>query len=119
MKRTAVKSAPFAGLGTPVDYWRAGLAFWTMAAEAQTVIALRSLGMMGFWAYPAGEAVRMVAEKQAAFLQTAQAAATGAMRAERPARLAAAVIRPVGRKTRANVARLTKAGPAALQPPRK
>ena len=95
----------------PVNYWRTGAAFWSMATEAQTVIALRTLGMMGAWNTPSSENHRMVAEKTEAFSQAAAAAAGALMRGARPDQVAEAAMRPLQRKTRANVARLTKAGP--------
>ena len=96
---------------TPVDLWRAATTFWTLAAEAQTVIALRTLGAMGLWNTGKAENQRMVTEKAQAFtksaLATGQAMASGA----RPDQIAMAAMKPLQRKTKSNVVRLTRAGP--------
>ncbi|MFC7703361.1 antifreeze protein [Plastorhodobacter daqingensis] len=98
-------------VATPVDYWRAGIAIWSMMAEAQAVITLRCLGMVGLWTAPPGEAARMVLEKQRAFAQSGRAAMAKAAAGGGPEAVAHAAVRPLGRVTAANVARLRKAGP--------
>ena len=100
-----------AGKAKPVDIWRAGAAFWTLAAEAQTVIALRTLGMVGAWNTRPSENSRMVSEKTQAFAQSARAATLAMVQGARPDQVATAAMKPLRRKTKSNVARLTKAGP--------
>ncbi len=106
------------GVATPIDLWRAGFAVWSLMAEAQAVIALRCLGAMGMWTSPPGENLRMVAEKQAAFAHAARAGMLAHARGDRPDLVTQAIIKPLRRKTTANVARLTKAGPLSLTPPK-
>lgn len=96
---------------SPFDMWRTASTFWTLAAEAQTVIALRTLGMMGLWNTGASENQRMVNEKTEAFAQSAKASMAAMVRGESPDQVAMAGMKPLQRKTHMNVARLTKAGP--------
>lgn len=93
------------------DMWRTNMAFFSLAAEAQTVIALRTLGMMGLWNTGPGENKRMVDEKTDAFAKSAIATAGAIARGARPDQIAMAGLRPLRHKTRPNAARLTKAGP--------
>lgn len=93
------------------DLWRTQMTFLTLAAEAQTVITLRTLGMFGLWNVSADENTRMVSEKTEAFAQSARAAAGAMARGARPDQVAMAGMKPLQRKTRPNAARLTKAGP--------
>lgn len=96
---------------TASDLWRTNMAFFAMASEAQTVIALRSLGMMGLWNTGPGENKRMVDEKTDAFAKSAIATAAAIARGARPDQIAMAGLRPLRQKTRPNAARLSKAGP--------
>lgn len=96
---------------TPLDYWRTGFAVWTLMAEAQAVIALRCMGAMGYWTSPPGENARMVSEKQKAFAHSARAAMASVATGAGPEIVAQAAMRPLRRRTKSNVARLTKAGP--------
>ena len=93
------------------DFAFGPIAFWQMAVEAQTVIALRTLGRLGLWNTSPGEYPRMGFEKAEAFSQAAMAATTAAMNGARPDQVAMAAIKPLQRKTKSNVARLMKAGP--------
>lgn len=97
----------------PLDYWRGALNFATMMAEAQMVIAMRMMGMAGFWNVTPFENTRMVQEKavaaQAAALAAGRAIATG----QSPAAAAFAALKPVRRRTKSNVRRLTRRGPSA------
>lgn len=92
----------------PFGPWRAGMALWTMMAEAQTVIAIRTLGMMGAIPSSPGERGVMVAEKGKAFAQAALAAGAAAASGKMPLEVAEAALRPIGRTTRANMRRLTR-----------
>ncbi|MFM2355437.1 MAG: hypothetical protein RLZZ528_1173 [Pseudomonadota bacterium] len=95
---------------TPLDCWRAGMEFATMMAEAQIVISLRLMGMAGVWNTPKGEHRRMVSEKAAAAQESGLAAARAMVSGAKPSEVARAALSPVRRRTRANVARLTKRG---------
>ncbi len=91
---------------SPMAIWQSGFDAWRMLAEAQTVIALRVMGMAGLWNLGEGETTRMFAEKQQAFAQSAMDGATAAMRGQPPERVLAAVVRPLGLRTSANARRL-------------
>lgn len=97
-----------------LDPWITLVHTTQMFAEAQTVIAMRMLGMAGFWSVTPGETYRMVFEKPAAFTQAAQAAGTAMLSGKAPHQVAAAAINPIRRKTRANSRRLAKRGPKAF-----
>lgn len=85
--------------------WQMGM----MAIEAQTVMTLRTLGMMGLLTPHPLENQRMVAEKGVAFAQSAQAATLAAISGKHPHEVAAAALHPIRRRTRANAARLSRA----------
>lgn len=83
--------------------------FTRMAIEAQTVIGLRTAGMMGMMTQAPGEPFRMVAEKQAAATEAMFALAQAAGQGHSAEQMLAAALRPYGRRTRANSRRLTRA----------
>jgi hypothetical protein len=87
---------------------------WTettlMAVEAQMIIAMRLGGMAGFWNVTKAENHLMSTEKLAAAQASAFAAAAAIMLGANPAAVALAAIKPVRRKTAANVRRLGKRG---------
>lgn len=91
---------------SPLAVWKSGFDAWRMLAEAQTVIALRMMGMAGFWTLADGETARMFTEKQEAFAQSAMDSVSAAMRGQPPEKILAAAVRPLGRKTSANARRL-------------
>ncbi len=79
-----------------------------MLAEAQAVIAYRTLGMAGLWPVAPTETMRMTMEKAPAFA-TAQMAAWQAMvTGASPDRVVAAWLKPIGKETRANEKRLSR-----------
>lgn len=93
---------------TPFDYWLLGLRMTHMLVEAQTVVALRMMGMAGGWPVSATENTRMVNEKGPAFIKAAGAATAAAMKGRRPDQIVDAALRPIGLKTRSNARRLSK-----------
>lgn len=95
----------------PFGPWRAGLAMWTMMAEAQTVVALRVMGMCSVLPAFPRERHTMLAEKGPVFLESAIAAGRAAALGRGPVAVAEAAIRPIGRTTRSNVRRLTRPRP--------
>jgi hypothetical protein len=97
------------------DLWRLNLNILALAAEVQTVMALRTLGMFGLWNTGRDENRRMVAEKAEAFTRSAQAAAVIMARGGRPDQVVKAGMKPLRTKTRTNAARLIKAGPKSVQ----
>ena len=96
---------------TAKDLWRTQITFVALAAEAQTVITLRTLAMMGLWNAAKDEDQRMVTEKTDALAKSATATARAVTRGARPDQIALAAMRPLRHKTKPNAARLTKAGP--------
>jgi hypothetical protein len=96
---------------TPLDAWRLGWQLWWLAAEANTVVAYRVLGLAGLWNTTARERTRMLEEKPLAFAQAGLAAMQAAAQGAAPVAVATAAVAPLRRRTRANAARLTKRGP--------
>ncbi|TNC65975.1 antifreeze protein [Rubellimicrobium roseum] len=92
----------------PFQPWRSAFDFWAMMAQAQTVIALRTMGMMGVLPAAAGENATMFSEKGPAFAEAAMAAGVAALQGRSPDQIAQAAIRPIARRTGSNVRRLTK-----------
>jgi hypothetical protein len=90
------------------------ITLWTettlMAIEAQMIIAMRLGGMAGFWNVTKAENNLMSTEKAAAVQASAFAAAAAIMLGASPTGVALAAIKPVRRKTAANVRRLGKRG---------
>lgn len=96
-----------------VDPFEVGVALWEyqvqaafMLAEAQAVIAYRTLGMMGLWPVSDRERRRMLSEKPPAFAAAVLAASLAAARGNRPDQIMSAAMRPIRRRTRANARRL-------------
>lgn len=110
-RRSSPERSKMARKPSPFDFLHTAQTFWSLAADAQTVIALRTLGMLGLWNTGAGESERMVAEKAEAFTHSAIASARAMARGETPDQIAMAGMRPLHRKAKSNAARLTKAGP--------
>ncbi|KEP69024.1 antibiotic ABC transporter [Thioclava sp. BHET1] len=79
--------------------------------EAQSVIAMRLAGAFGAWNVPANENTRMVQEKQAAAIEAGQAAFWALARGQGADRAVAASMAPIGRRTKANMKRLSRRGP--------
>ena len=93
----------------PFQPWESTFAFWAMMAEAQTVIAIRTMGMMGVLPASPRENHTMFAEKGPAFVESVIAAGAAAMAGKTPDQIVHAAIRPIARRTGANVKRLGKA----------
>lgn len=93
---------------SPWDLWRGGLEFTSLMVETQTVVAYRTLGMLGLWAAAPGETNLMVAEKAPAFTEAAVAASQAAMAGRRPDEIMGVWVTSLRRKTRSNVRRLRK-----------
>jgi hypothetical protein len=97
----------------PYDYWRAALSTGQMMAEAQSVIAMRTMGMAGLWNVSPGENARMVAEKGHAMRDAGFAATRAILLGKGPAAVAEAALKPIRRKTRSNAKRLARRGPVS------
>ncbi len=81
-----------------------------MLAEAQSVIAMRLLGMAGVWSVPPSEKTRMVSEKFRAATRSNGAAVEAVLKGHTPDEVFAAALKPYRRHTRANSRRLTRRG---------
>jgi hypothetical protein len=90
------------------------ITLWTetalMALETQMIIAMRLGGMAGYWNVTKSENNLMGTEKVAAVQASVFAAAAAIMLGATPTGIALAAIKPVRRKTTANVRRLGKRG---------
>lgn len=93
------------------DLMRLGFQTTFMALEAQSVIAMRLMGMAGLWRVDAGENRRMMEEKSAAAQAGLRAATRSAMKGDNAAKVANAAMKPSARRTASNVKRLSRKGP--------
>lgn len=96
---------------TPMDYWAVSLQVGYVIAETQAVVTMRLLGMAGIWSVTPAEDARMISEKVYALTKATTDASKAVMRGGAPDEIAAAAIRPIRQKTRANARRLGKRGP--------
>lgn len=95
---------------TPVHYWANAMQLGYLMAEAQAVIAMRMMGMAGVWSVTPAEDGRMISEKVYAMTKATTDATKAAMNGGTVDEIAAAAIKPIRRKTRANAKRLGKRG---------
>lgn len=98
-------------LFNPIEIIRLQLKMGLMLAEAQTVIAMRLMGMAGMWRVLPSENARMVSEKLAAAQDASLAATRAALQGKSPAVIADHALKPIRRRTSANVKRLARRGP--------
>ena len=96
---------------TPIHYWANAMQFSYLMAEAQAVITMRMMGMAGVWSVTSTEDSRMISEKVYAMTKATTDATKVAMTGGTVDEIAAAAIKPIRRKTRANARRLGKRGP--------
>lgn len=94
-----------------LDYWGNAMQVGFVMAEAQAVIAMRLMGLAGFWSVTPSENRRMVSEKVQAMVKGSMDAGVAELQGQPPDKVAAAAIKPVRRATRANCRRLAKRGP--------
>ena len=95
---------------TPVHYWANAMQVGYLMAEAQAVIAMRMMGMMGVWSVTPTEDGRMISEKVYALTKATTDATKIAMTGGTADQIAAAAIKPIRSATRANARRLGKRG---------
>lgn len=96
---------------TPMQMMSLSIRFTMMMTEAQTVIAMRMLGMAGLWRVSPSESARMVGEKLEAVQQSAVAATRAALQGKPPAIIADHALKPIRRRISANAKRLARRGP--------
>lgn len=85
-----------------------------LGAETQAVIAMRLMGLSGFWRVAPDEHSRMVLEKPVSFAAATSAAVAAASAGQRADKIIVAAIDPLRDKTSANMRRLSKSGPRIL-----
>lgn len=90
-----------------IPFWRQSLALTTLMVEAQTVIALRMMGLAGVWPVPRNETQRMIREKPPVFAESLVAANRALWLGQGPEAALTAWTRPLARKTRSNRKRLS------------
>ena len=101
-------------VATPFDLMDASLQMGQLMIETQSVMAMRILGMAGFWNVTKAENGRMFDEKAPALTQSALSALYASLRGERPDQIMLKAIKPLRAKTRSNSRRLTKRGPKLI-----
>ena len=94
----------------PVRFWANAMQAGLIMAEAQTVIAMRFLGMTGIWSVTPTERQRMVSEKVHAAAKSATEVGHAMLRGSAPDVVVAAALRPYRQKTRSNSRRQSKRG---------
>ncbi|GAB1363211.1 Antifreeze protein, type I [Rhodobacter sp.] len=98
-------------LPSPGDTLALSVRTGMMLVEAQMVIGMRMLGMMGLWRVAPTENSRMLTEKLAAGSEATIAASKAVLAGKSPVAVAEAALKPVRRRTRANTGRLAWRGP--------
>lgn len=93
------------------DLAKASFQMTAMSMEASAVIWMRMMGMAGGWNVSPGENGRMVAEKISALIEAQQLATRALGRGKTPLEAATVALKPVRRRTSANLSRLSKSGP--------
>lgn len=96
---------------TPFDLMHTATTLWWLGLETQMVMTYRMMGMAGLWSVTPSEDSRMVTEKLPAFNLAAAAGTRALLSGKRPDEVMLATARPLRRKTRSNVRRLSKRGP--------
>jgi hypothetical protein len=96
---------------TPAQMISLSLKTGMMLTEAQMVIGMRLMGMMGLWRVHPSENARMSSEKVSALSQSAVATSQAMLAGKHPALIAEAALKPIARRTSSNVKRLARRGP--------
>ncbi|QUJ77233.1 antifreeze protein [Sulfitobacter albidus] len=94
----------------PMKAFANGLEVSMVMAEAQAVVGMRLMGMAGLWSVTPYEDRRMIEEKTDALVKSYTAANRAMMNGGDADDIAAAAIKPIRARTRANRRRLTKRG---------
>ena len=106
MSRSQWDLDPFAYFNMFQAWMSFALAAQAMAQNASVVIMRRSM-MMAEGKMKPSEAVRMTMEKPVAFAAAAQSAALAAVNGKDAPQIAAAALKPIARKAKANAHRLS------------
>ncbi len=94
----------------PHDVFKLGFDLMWLGAESQAVIAMRLMGLGGFWRIDADEPGLMVIEKHLGFAEATGAALTAASLGARFDQVLSAAVEPLRNRTAANARRLSQAG---------
>lgn len=95
---------------TPFQFARLAQETGQMLAEAQMVITMRMFGMAGLRQMAPTETTRMVQEKAEAMMQATTAASLAMLTGAGAATVVMEALKPVRRRTHANLRRLSKQG---------
>lgn len=98
-------------ISSPTDLFRLTLDTGLMALQAQQVVAMRTLGMLGAWRTRDGESTRMVTEKLDAMGEAKRGISQAYGQALSPLAIARAALAPYAERTRDNHQHLTRRGP--------
>lgn len=98
-------------LSFPSDLLRLSMQTSLMALQAQQVVAMRTLGLMGAWRTRDGESTRMVTEKLDAMDESNRCVSQALGQAMSPLAIAHAALAPSAQRTRDNHRSLTRRGP--------
>ena len=93
------------------DLFRLSLETSLMTLQAQQVVAMRTLGLMGAWRTRDGEATRMIAEKMDALGEATLGMGKALAQAQSPLHVAEAALAPYAKRTSANHRTLSRRGP--------
>ncbi|WP_334194099.1 antibiotic ABC transporter [Pararhodobacter sp.] len=93
------------------DLFRLSLETSLMTLQAQQVVAMRMLGLMGAWRTRDGEAARMMTEKLDALGEATLGMGKALALAQSPLHVAEAALAPYARRTSANHRTLSRRGP--------
>jgi hypothetical protein len=96
---------------TPAQMISLSIKTGLMLTEAQMVIGMRMMGMMGLWRVQPSEKARMSSEKMSAVTEAAMATSQAIMTGKSPSFIAEAALKPIARRTSSNVKRLARRGP--------
>lgn len=95
----------------PADLFRLTLETSVMALQAQQVVAMRTLGLMGAWRTRDGETTRMMTEKLDALSEATLGMGKALAQAQSPLDVAEAALAPYAKRTSANHRTLSRRGP--------
>jgi hypothetical protein len=98
-------------VSSPAELFSLSIRSGFLLVEAQMVIGMRMLGLLGMWRVPPSENTRMVTEKVQAMQAAGIAAASATMAGKSPAAAMEHALKPIQRRTSANAKRLGRRGP--------
>lgn len=93
------------------DLWKLQSESWRAMCDAQSVVNMRLLGMVGLWDVTAREFSQMIWEKPDALARAFFSMTTALVTGQRPDEIFRSALVPVASATHDNVIRLRKRGP--------